>query len=111
MISGFFNNTVTIQQETVGSDALKGLVPQYADKYADVPARIEDLNFGQQEKLMQLQNFSKRRVFCQLPGPIDDNRTGVVCEGKFHRLTKHDTRRAIGGLPAFDVLYLEDVVP
>ena len=111
MIDALLNHTVTVQAESVAADALKGIVPTYADLYANIPARIEDARDSQTEELRQKQIFATHRIFCQLPGPINANRAGVRFEGKFGRVVAHDPRRELGGIPTFDVLMVEEVEP
>lgn len=111
MIEDLFNHTATVQKETVGHDALKGILPQYADLYADVPGRFDDLNQAQQELLLQRQIIAQHWFKCQLPGPIDENRFGLVFNGQFYRGAFAQTRLTMGGIPTFDLLYVTKVVP
>lgn len=107
----FLTELVTVKAQTRAKDASGGAtLSPYSDLYTSVPARVNELDASQRMQYGMLQIHASHVVYTKQTG-IENGHGIEDASGRFFRVTGTPRFRAMGSLPTFFKILVEEVKP
>lgn len=107
-LAGLMNQQMAVQRLSSARDAAGGTISSWSEIAASVRCRIEDASAELRLQFASMTINITHRIFARHSDIVAGDR--IVAEGNYYRAHSIQTRRGIGGMVAFQVIFGEQLV-
>lgn len=107
-LTGLMNQRMTVQRLSSARDAAGGTVSSWSEIAENVRCRIEDASAELKLQFASMVINVTHRIFARYTDILAGDR--IVAEGNYYRVHSIQSRRGIGGMTSFQVIFGEQLV-